>query len=789
MELLEAIKSKNHSEWYIQLLSLAMEDAPDISFAIQAADAAYEEMNAPPLFPDETEIEKEDEDADWREEEEPITPVGIPDASLAIHSHDDIENPRAQALLKKALGEASKLSAAGKRDLQAALKVTNPSEQARRIVTFVERYRLQLADLLGGTQLASFLEGMREVARRLPIIPPRGILPTLPPSLSPEQAINLLDKMRALQGMERAEAIYELPPEQQHFVNRGLAIEAAVPQGPAPFTAPKIPEHAPDAIVYPVIDEAAKELSTKNVVTRQEFDALDDAARSKAFTVAGVDATETLTKIRDVMAEQIQKGADVEEFRKAINEAVKEGTFLSDGHLETVFRTNVQGAFSDGQMKVLKHPFVKSGFPYIQYDAIEDDRVRPEHEEMNHRGIQGTNIYRTDDPVIEIFRPPWAYNCRCSWNPISIRQASDAGVKEAQEWLSSGVEPANKAFVAMPPFRPPAQFQRGQLSLEISIQPMLNWMGPVAEPPQQSKKERLKKLRRKLRQRRRVNQDIKFPASWKELKGEMAVHHAPKGGIKIAGQQFKGGEFIPAEVMAKATSEEKSALEGKTSGQQEKSKDKIQPKVKEQEPSEKAKRAMAAHKMVDATIQRYAEEHNEPAFAKAVGGVSFPDSESVDVAIPSSPAMKKQWQIESARYQKEMADWKKNPKGPRPQKMNLESPAEHGIELKTMVDNSNNKITMKRSAMERKAEWERKHKAPMHTVVLDDHLVFNAKGEGNHDPSKRVMYYRRGYGSFRVGTMYRVKDIKELHYLMSLPEKELPKEAQRPKGQKLGRLA
>jgi hypothetical protein len=113
----------------------------------------------------------------------------------------------------------------------------------------------------------------------------------------------------------------------------------------------------------------------------------------------------------------------------------------------------------------------------------------------------------------------------------------------------------------------------------------------------------------------------------------------------------------------------------------------------------------------------------------------------------------------------------------------------HGLELKTMVDNKANKITMKRSAMENKAKWERKNKAPIHTVVLDDSAVFNAKGAGKHDLSKRRIFYRRGYGSFRVGTMHEVKDMAELKELMAMDEKSLPPAAQRPAGQKLGRLA
>jgi hypothetical protein len=84
---------------------------------------------------------------------------------------------------------------------------------------------------------------------------------------------------------------------------------------------------------------------------------------------------------------------------------------------------------------------------------------------------------------------------------------------------------------------------------------------------------------------------------------------------------------------------------------------------------------------------------------------------------------------------------------------------------------------MKKDAMERKANWEKDNKATMHTVVFNDEKVFNAKGDGKHDETKRVVYYRRGYGSFRVGTMYEVKDMEELAALMDTPRNRLPKGA------------
>lgn len=46
----------------------------------------------------------------------------------------------------------------------------------------------------------------------------------------------------------------------------------------------------------------------------------------------------------------------------------------------------------------------------------------------------------------------------------------------------------------------------------------------------------------------------------------MSAVHAPKGGATVAGKQFRGGEFIPKEVMAQATPQEKAKLTGGQAG-------------------------------------------------------------------------------------------------------------------------------------------------------------------------------------------------------------------------------
>lgn len=152
----------------------------------------------------------------------------------------------------------------------------------------------------------------------------------------------------------------------------------------------------------------------------------------------------------------------------------------------------------------------------------------------------------------------------------------------------------------------------------------------------------------------------------------------------------------------------------------------------------KSEIAKGSHVLVGKEIQRYAEEHNEPKAAKALGGLSFKDNEPVDIVVGKGGVVK------------------------------------HGIELKTIVKNSNGKITMKGEAIARKQTWARNNKATFHTVVLDDSKVFNAKGPGQHDESKRVIYYRRGCGSFRIAKMHVCKNMAEVKTLLDTPTAKLP---------------
>ncbi len=160
-----------------------------------------------------------------------------------------------------------------------------------------------------------------------------------------------------------------------------------------------------------------------------------------------------------------------------------------------------------------------------------------------------------------------------------------------------------------------------------------------------------------------------------------------------------------------------------------------------------AKSEKSPTKKVDAEVQRFCEEGNERGVAKRVRGKALRDNEPIDIEVRDKTGALK-----------------------------------HGVEVKTLVFRKASRIKVDPAAQDRKRKWHQKNKGvPFHTIVYDDRLVFNAKGPGKHDYSKRIVYYRRGYGSFALSKMHRITGgNKELRALMEKPYHQLPKGAKTP---------
>lgn len=223
--------------------------------------------------------------------------------------------------------------------------------------------------------------------------------------------------------------------------------ETTIRQDPPPQKPPKPPfprftfyDDSDNGLRFPLIEKAAERLARRNVMTRQQWEAASEDIKERAFFITAPISTDTIDHIRSALVYEIDTGTSLGGFEKAVDETLG-GSPLAPHHLENVYRTNLQAAFRDGRETLASNPIVADVFPYQAYDAIRDGRVRHDHLEMESLGLDGTNVYRRDDPVWDYFTPPWDYNCRCGVNLLTIEAAARAGVREAKEWARTGKPP------------------------------------------------------------------------------------------------------------------------------------------------------------------------------------------------------------------------------------------------------------------------------------------------------------------------------------------------------------
>lgn len=214
----------------------------------------------------------------------------------------------------------------------------------------------------------------------------------------------------------------------------------------------------PPVVRFPKIDQAVKDLFSRKIVTRPDFDQLEAVEKTRAFTIAGDMTEKTIDKVRDVLARSVEDGPSLRVFRERLGEGL-ESSFIGPGHLETVYRNGVQTAYATGHDRVANNPIIKKLFPYQAYLCINDARCRPTHRALTKLGISGTNVYRRDDPFWRIFRGPWDFGCRCSVALLTLEAAARMGAMEAVRWLESGNEPLEPDWrLEHIPFRPTNDF-------------------------------------------------------------------------------------------------------------------------------------------------------------------------------------------------------------------------------------------------------------------------------------------------------------------------------------------
>jgi SPP1 gp7 family putative phage head morphogenesis protein len=173
-------------------------------------------------------------------------------------------------------------------------------------------------------------------------------------------------------------------------------------------------------------ESAVKLFEERRILPKEHFDQLSAAAKRKAFTVAGLAQEELLQEAHGELARQIResrektfydeatgkwvyKGPNLREFDKFAKTRLESAgwTPANPSHVETVFRTNIMGAYSSGRIVETTQPDVVAARPYWEIRGVNDSRQR-----KTHFKAQGT-ILSADNPFWRRAYPPFGYNCRC----------------------------------------------------------------------------------------------------------------------------------------------------------------------------------------------------------------------------------------------------------------------------------------------------------------------------------------------------------------------------------------
>ncbi|NDY56327.1 phage head morphogenesis protein [Desulfovibrio sulfodismutans] len=169
--------------------------------------------------------------------------------------------------------------------------------------------------------------------------------------------------------------------------------------------------------------EAVTVLRGKVPVTKTQWQAMDEASRSRAFFVSGLARADMVAAVRDSLLAALESGQTLGDWKSGlISQFEKNGWQpLRSHHLNTIFRNNLASAYQAGRWSQFQRN--KRFFGYLMYDAVDDSRTR-----LEHRALDGL-VYPIDHEFWDVWYPPNDHLCRCSVRALTERQVKARSLK------------------------------------------------------------------------------------------------------------------------------------------------------------------------------------------------------------------------------------------------------------------------------------------------------------------------------------------------------------------------
>lgn len=222
------------------------------------------------------------------------------------------------------------------------------------------------------------------------------------------------------------------------------------PPEPPNWVSLQMPGDAAPIVRYPIIEEAAKDLASRQLMMPSDYYGQAQVGRLNGFTVSRIASLDALEKIRDQLTEAIVQGDSFRTFARKAGEAI-DASQLAPIRLEQVFRNTVNYSYARGQKAIADHPSVRSATMFAWRSPIDDSRLTRLCRALSRGGLQGRGIYCVDDPTWRKVAPISHIGCRCGTVLLTPQRAAQKGIEVAMKWVDTGIRPPDdELFVPMP---------------------------------------------------------------------------------------------------------------------------------------------------------------------------------------------------------------------------------------------------------------------------------------------------------------------------------------------------
>lgn len=142
------------------------------------------------------------------------------------------------------------------------------------------------------------------------------------------------------------------------------------------------------------------------------------AVENGSFAALGAATQHVAEEVRD----RIVKGMSEGKSRDQIAADIVGDTGWAESYAQTVYRTNVTRAYSDGVKAMGAKPELAGAVAAYEFSATMDSDTRPNHAAANGFTAQ------THDTAWHTLEPPLGFNCRCRLRAITRQEAMRRGM-------------------------------------------------------------------------------------------------------------------------------------------------------------------------------------------------------------------------------------------------------------------------------------------------------------------------------------------------------------------------